>query len=199
MIILCIGVSEPEPWLSQRFIAVLIWLYRVYRQLREKRQGENEMESLMKEIYFGLRFDNLYSLFPPMSSAGLCRVCFFFFFFFFFSSTSLLFHNFFSISSTCLLWWCWDKILGRLQPLKWFIAIETWYNSALRPEIKHWRTSTYKSYIKGSAQPVVTPTHWTNAAFRSHGGPFHLSLKISCKDTRPSLFACCKNISHKML
>lgn len=66
---------EPEPRLSQRFIAGLIWLYRVYRQLREKLQRKNEMESLMKEIYFGFRFDNLYSVFPPMSSARLCRCC----------------------------------------------------------------------------------------------------------------------------
>lgn len=146
---------EPEPWLSQRFIASLIWLYRVYRRLREKCQRKKEMESLMKEIYFGLRFDNLYSLFPPMSSA---RFLFFFF--------SLLFHNFFSISSTCLLWWCRDKILGRLKPLKWFIAIETRCNSALRPEIKY---VAYKSYIKESPQRVVPPNRWTHAAFRSHG------------------------------
>lgn len=134
---------EPEPWLSQRFIAGLIWLYRVYRQLRETRQRQNEMESLMKEIYFGLRFDNLYSLLPPPCSAEpLQMLCASFFFFFF--PLSLLFHNFFSISSTCLLWWHWDKISGCLEPLKWFIATETRYNSALRPEIKHWRTSAYK-------------------------------------------------------
>lgn len=128
-----------EPWLSQRFIAGLIWLYRVYRQLREKRQGKNETKSLMKEIYFGFRFDNLYSIFSPMSSARLCRCCVPFF--------SLLFHNFFSISSTCLQWWCWDKILGEPKPLKWFIAIETWYNTALRPVIKH---CSVQSLIKES-------------------------------------------------
>lgn len=72
---------EPDPWLSQRFIAGLIWLYRVYRRLREKHQRENEMECLMKEIYFGLRFDNLYSIFTPMSSARLCRCCVLLFFF----------------------------------------------------------------------------------------------------------------------
>lgn len=67
--------SEPEPWLRQRFIAVLIWLYRVYRQLRERRQRKSETESLMKEIYSGFRFDNLYSIFPSLSSARLCRCC----------------------------------------------------------------------------------------------------------------------------
>ena len=127
---------EPEPWLSQRFIAGLMWLYRVYSQLREKLHRENEMESLMKEIYFGFRFDNLYSVFPPMSSARLCRCSVLLLLLLLFFFFSLLFHNFFSISSTCLLWWCWDKILGRPEPPKWIIAIETWYNSALRPEIK---------------------------------------------------------------
>lgn len=82
---------EPEPWLSQRFIAGLIWLYRVYRQLRETRQRQNEMESLMKEIYFGLRFDNLYSLLPPPCSAEpLQMLCASFFFFFFPSLSSFI-------------------------------------------------------------------------------------------------------------
>lgn len=78
----------------------------------------------MKEIYFGSRFDNLYSIFSAMSSTRLCRCCVPLF--------SLLFHNFFSISSTCLLWWCWDKILGQPQVLKWFIAIETCCSMAVK-------------------------------------------------------------------
>lgn len=92
----------------------------------------------------------------PGSADAVC--CFFFF--------SLVFHNFFSISSTCLLWWCWDKILGP-EPLKWFIAIETWYNFALRPEIKRWRKRKIQSYIRESPQPVITPNYWPNAGFRS--------------------------------
>lgn len=88
-----------------------------------------------------------------------------------------LFHNFFSISSTCLLWWCWDKILGRPEPLKWFIAIETWYNFALRPEIKRWRTSTYKSCIKESSQPVVKAKSRTIGCIQITSTAVHLSFQ----------------------
>lgn len=61
---------------------------------------------------------------PQPGSAD--AVCLFF-------SLSLFFHNFFSISSTCLLRWCWNKILGKPEALKWFITIETRCSSVLKP------------------------------------------------------------------
>lgn len=52
---------------------------------------------------------------------------------FFPPSLCLPFHNFFSISSTSLLWWCWDNILSQPKLLNWFIAIETLYNFVAWP------------------------------------------------------------------